>query len=560
MNPRRRPPRRARWIVVAAGLLAFSPQHRAVGAQDAPSGSRRLTFPVSTRLVQVSVIVHDKDGAAIGDLKLEDFQLFEDGKEQAIESFSVESDAGAAAAAATAAVAPNTFTNRESVRGGVTVILLDRLNTDWADQAQAKKQVVKFLEQIQPGDRVGLYVLESDVVRVLHDFSADTASLLKALARHRARTSGELAASEERVFDSGDVEMDVFLRESTRQVAAEFIRMRAQMSCRALEAIAQHLAGVRGRKNLIWVSSAFPLTFDDPIGRGGSADLSVRSFSDEVQRATRALGDANIAVYPVDARGVIGAFAINPAAIPSTPDSGRTMRGAFTTLSTSMPAIDTIQTIAENTGGRAFHGTNDIGGAIRRAVDDARVTYLLGYSPSHARWDGRFREIKVKVRRAGAEVRHRRGYWALPPQRDAGKSTRELAETLRSPLEATGIALSARVDADAITDAGELSLAIQIEARAVTLEKKGEVWEGSFALVIAQSNAAGRTWKAFDSSVDLRLPGEMRERLLAQGLVVNKKLSLREDAARVHVIVRDGASGATGSLIIPADRLRPAGR
>ena len=105
-----------------------------------------LSFPASTRQVQISVIVHDKDGKPVSDLTAKDFQLFDKW----------------------------------------------RLNTAWEDQAQSKAQIIRFLGQIQPNDRVGLYLLESNRLRVLHDFTTDVSSLLRSLSRHRGRTSSEL--------------------------------------------------------------------------------------------------------------------------------------------------------------------------------------------------------------------------------------------------------------------------------------------------------------------------------------------------------------------------------
>jgi len=523
------------------------------------SREQGLSFPVTTRLVQVSVVVH-KDGAPVPGLAAEDFQLFEDGKVQAIESFSIESDrVGSASQAPPAGVFSNQVEGRT---GGVSVILLDRLNTRWEDQRQARDQIVKFLGQIQREDRVALYLLDSSAVRILHDFTKDTASLLRALARYRGATSKELAASEEQAPETDDAEMNAFLSETTRMVTAMAFERRADSTTAALEAIANHLAGVRGRKNLIWVSSGFPFVIDDPVGRGSPADLSQRSFSAEVNRATRAVNNANIAIYPVDARGLVGPFVSAPAAQASTPNSGRTMRGLFTTLETTMSPVDTMRTIAENTGGRVFYNSNDISGAIRRAIDDTRLTYVLGYSPSHGKWDGRFREIKVKLRRSGLEVRHRKGYLALPlPQQDDAKTARALSDTLRSPLEATGIGLKANFQRTEARDGREVNVALQVEPRSLTLEKKGQTWEGGFALVIAQSTAEGKLSKSVDTNVDLlRLTSELRERMLKQGLVVNKKVALRDDAHQVHILVRDLPSGAMGSLIIAADKVREAAR
>jgi VWFA-related protein len=153
----------------------------ATSAQTPPT-----TFRATTRLVQVSVVVHDKDGRPVTGLEGGDFTLYENGKEQPIELFSIESDRVTGTAPVSSAPT-NDFSNRVEGRasGAVTVILFDRLNTRFEDQTQARYQVVKFLGQIQRDDHVALYVLESNVVRVLHDFTSDATSLLRALSRYR---------------------------------------------------------------------------------------------------------------------------------------------------------------------------------------------------------------------------------------------------------------------------------------------------------------------------------------------------------------------------------------
>jgi VWFA-related protein len=517
-------------------------------AATAATQDPRTTFGVTTRLVQVNVIVHDKDGQPVADLAAGDFRLYEDGKEQAIESFSIES--AVAAVAREAPVSRGDFGNRlrGPAGGGVTVILLDRLNTRFEDQALARAQIVRFIGQLQPQDRVALYILESDSVHVLHDFTTDSSALLRAVARQRGMTSREMETAELAPHETGEADMDAFLAREFAEVSAAALANRVTSTTRALEAIAHHLAGVQGRKNLIWISSGFPLVIED---RGP------RPVTDQVDRATRAVNDANVAVYPVDARGLVGAFAGNPAAMSSTKNSDQALRNVFTTISTTRPNIEALQTIAENTGGRAFYETNDITRALTRAVDDSRVTYVLGYSPSHGKWDGSFHKIEVKVRRPGVEVRHRKGYLALPaPRLDPTKRNAALLDAVRSGLEATGLGLTAHIEKGAA--AGQVGVALHLDPASVALERVGERWEGAFDLAIMQRLADGSLVPGLETTVELRLTDDLRARMLKQGLVVNRKVPLRDDAQALHIAARDSTTGATGSLIIPAGRLRDA--
>ena len=217
-----------------------------------------------------------------------------------------------------------------------------------------------------------------------------------------------------------------------------------------------------------------------------------------------------------------------------------------------------MRTLAEATGGRAFVNTNDIGGAVRRAIDDGRLTYVLGYYPSHGHWDGKFREIKVKVNRPGVDVRHRKGYLAMPAQPEsAARRKQALLDALQSPLEATGVGLTAHIAA--IETQGqtshEVNVALHLDAGAVTVEKVGPMWEGAFDLLIAQRPADGAVFKDLDTTVKLQLRDDRHTQMLEEGLTVNRKIVLRNDARRLQIVVRDVATGAIGSVIIPANRI-----
>lgn len=531
---------RIRAIIVAVVFLAS-----AVSAQE----PARPTFRANTRLVQVNVVVHDRSGNPVGDLAAADFTLFEGGKQHPIELFAIETHQ--ALAASRLAVPPNTFSNHlEGVAGGtVTVVLFDRLNTRFEDQKPAKDQIVKVLAGLQPSDRVALYVLESDTVRVLHDFTNDAAGLVRVLTRYLAgMTSRELELSEAPAPDLGttgvaalDAEAEAWLKQTTEAINALYTRRRGEYTTDALEGIANHLAGVRGRKNLIWVSSAFPLVTYDFMGP--------RSLTPEINRATRAINNANIAVYPVDARGLIGAFTGAPPA-PGTP-------AQFTTLATVMPNMDTMRTIAEDTGGRAYVNTNAIGDAVRRAMDDSRVTYVLGYYPSHGNWDGKFREIKVDINRKGLEVRHRKGYLAIPPQpqQTAAGRAAALGDAIRSPLEATGIGLTASVDR-AGAPSRDAMLTIQVDARSITWDKRGDEWVGALDVLVGQSETDHKFVKSMDTIVNLSVNAERYAQMMVEGFTLTHKITLRQGVARLHIVIRDVSSRTTGSLIIPVGRIR----
>ncbi len=270
---------------------------------------------------------------------------------------------------------------------------------------------------------------------MLHDFTSDSTSLIRVFSKQPAREAPEIDT-----LDAGDRPLDCpmcdeagglsgFLLGAAQDLSNLVTKTRIEMSAAALETIAHRLAGVQGRKNLIWVSSGFPLVL--------SGHLGVEQMNEPVDRATRAANDANVAIYPVDARGLV----VNQ--MPSVMTSGATF-GNTGDLPPRPPSrtvsFDSAKMLAADTGGRAFFNTNDIASAVRGALDDGRLTYVLGYYPSHGKWNGAFRTITVKVNRPGVEVRHRLGYAALPlPAGKTAAQTRTdaLLEQARSPLEAT---------------------------------------------------------------------------------------------------------------------------
>ena len=532
----------------------------------APSAQNQgTTFRADTRLVEVNALVVDKDGRPIEGLTRDDFTVFEDGKAQPIELFAVAgSPAGARPALAGAPVpagepgAPpvsGDYSNRAVARaGGVTVIVLDRLNTPFEDQKLARDQIMEFLKDVRREDRIALYVLQSGSVEILHDFTRDNASLIAALARYQARTSRSRQATDARPIAlakggnaAEDAEFERWLGEKSQQVAAFYINDRVNLTAAAFESIASHLAGVRGRKNLVWVSSAFPIRVDEP--QGG------RTFTSKLDEAAKAINGANIAVYAVNARQLLPPVA--RAAVEPTKQVGgaRPYNADFppSTFESEMRYVDTLQSIADATGGRAFSVLGNIGKGMRQAVEDSRLTYVLGYYPAHATWDGAYHAIRVTVNRAGASVRSRKGYYATRLQApDAATSQEALLDAMRSPLEATGVGLS--VHAEKV--AAGASVVIRPAADGVTLTRKGDVWEGAIDVAIAQSLPNGRTFRTFAATVNLTFTEVQHDQMMRDGFSFDRVVALRPDSHRLHVVVRDVPSGAIGSVIVPTDALR----
>src|SRR6202795_1552192 len=277
-------------------------------AQAAQSKQPPPAIRATTRLVQVSVVVHDKHGNPMPGLTKDDFVVLDEKKPQEIRIFSVETNE--LPVHAPPPLPPDTYTNRIQERGNVptsiTVILFDGLNTEITDQAYAKKQVVKFIQtQVHPQDRVAIYSMGRNL-RILHDFTSDSTSLLAALASYRGAETPLIDASDPQVSDNPVPAVAAFLNEAYQREANYFIKDRVHRTLDALTAIANHVGTLPGRKNLIWVSGSFPFSIGYDNIEANTSDAK-ELFADDIETAARALTNADLAVYPVDARGLMTA-------------------------------------------------------------------------------------------------------------------------------------------------------------------------------------------------------------------------------------------------------------
>lgn len=329
-----------------------------------------------------------------------------------------------------------------------------------------------------------------------------------------------------------------------------------KMTVDALVAIAEHLRGVPGRKNLIWVSSVFPLLRGmDRLMQGG--DFSTGSvYQTEISRAAEALNDANLAIYPVDARGLMGDpnFSVQRRRVTSASFRRMQRPNLPTHLGDNFPTMDEF---ARRTGGRAFYNTNDIQGAIRQVIDGSRLTYLLAYYPTNTVWNGKFHKIKVKVDRPGVRLQYRDGYAALPePPPTARTAVQKLDAAVLSPLDATGVSLVVRATpAKSAGAARKLVLQYWIDPRNITLSPDGGKWAVRVTLVLEQFDSRGKTLKGVSHNFDFDLDKDARKMFLAGGLRYTEALAIVPHAERLRFVVRDDPTERMGSLSLPLGRL-----
>ena len=517
-----------------------------------PSTPAQPIIRVSTRLIQINVVVQHKN-EPVTDLKKDDFEIFDQGKKQQVATFSMESGElppAVAAARAKIVLPQNTFKNRAELRptspNAVTVLLLDGLNTKFEDQVYAKRQLIAFLKQLRPADHVAIYEL-GNRLRILHDFSSDTESLIRAANNQKTRINTEVAASELDAPNTGDDGLDRWMAASGQKIADFQVINRVQSTLAALEAIANHIAHLPGRKNLVWISSGFPFSIGLDImsqpENGGVGDTRERrDFSPELERAARAVNAANLAIYPVDARGLV--------AFPLVDPRTKAVELLYQTQST-------METIAARTGGKAFLNTNDLTGAIRAAIDDSKITYTIGYYPAHNAWDNKWHDIKVKVNRPGDSVRSRAGYFAFADQPASPQIRRNvIQQALANPIDSSSLGLTVRAGPN-MPKPGTLRVIMLLDLGNIQLEQKDDKWNGMVDVMFALQTAPGKPVTLVAETVPLSMNKAVYLDCLKRGLPFMKDFKLEDAAFALRIAVRDATSGATGSMTIRTDQLKP---
>ncbi len=574
-------------VLAAAGLfLAHAPVAR---SQAPPAPIPSPAMRVSVRLVLVDALVTDKEGNVVKGLGPQDFSVLEDGKVQNVTNVSFEQPALLAREVRSqrAALPPNVTTNRPAFRmpsGQVIVVLLDSLNTRTKDQSYARLELLKYLgTQVQPGQQIAVYTLGNSL-RLLQDFT-DNPALLKAavesfqpnvsvqmmisdLDARMPRTSG--AQPESKGVQIRDMavplqRMQDFLNEQINLITDA----RVGTTLTAFRWIAQSVAGLPGRKNLIWVSGSFPLATYSRIikysadGSAANDPSYVRAeheYEDMIRETSSVLNDAQMAVYPVDARGLIGQL------LGGAEETGLTLGGTLKTgseygqdLQMASSGLQetqaTMQQFAGDTGGKVFLNRNDLDHAVALSMQDGAAYYLLAFSPT-SKVDGKFHKIEVKVNRPGVSVRSRRGFYALPTSDDP-KYARVRDGEVRMAMQAaapvaTGVIFDARVQPPApaakmkvpvdflvdpstlyVEDAGGGSKRLAIEFHAVAYQQDGKV--------AGQRDVATKaTLKAADFAS-----------IQQQGLLYHLDLELPPGLYKLRLGVVDQHSGFIGTADFP---------
>jgi VWFA-related protein len=558
--------------VLTAALFPATLLH----AQTPPSS--QLPFPTiraGTRMILVTVVATDKNGP-VTDLTADDFSLLEDGKAQKLSAFSFERQMLAEEKSGTP-IPPGVYTNRPGYlrpAGPLTILLMDALNTPTQDQTYFRRELLHYLEnQVKPGQRLAIFVLGPDL-HLLQDFTSDISLLRHAVEGFTPHTSIQLA-QEEFIAPRPPKEVRsaaayLAMLRTMKQVAADrgevTANQKAALTLAAFRTIARSVTGYPGRKNLVWVSSSFPLSYQADLAFTGenSRITFYRNYQRDIRETANVMGDAQVSIYPVDARGLAGAEIVD-ASKPMTDELGNAYTG--TTLANvvsrssdeRLNAQSSMQEVASLTGGRAFMNRNDIDNAVALSVADGSSYYTLAYYPGNKAWHGEFRRISLKVTRPGVHLRYRNGYYAADASQEPHSRDVELVQALRSDAPPATMVI---FDAKVVPAATELPssaylkkkflIDFMVDTRTVSSQPQfngGRHFNLEFHAVAFTPD--GTVAAHDDTQMNTWASRASYESISSEGLPFHTSLELAPGRYQVKLVVRDTRTGYLGTLDVP---------
>ncbi len=581
-------------FTLCALLAAFALRGQNFDADEIRTSTRPYVPPAGTgmrfqsNLVELRVTVRDSKGNPASGLGQADFQVFDNGKQQVISTFSVETaearplsvpvpstDVGAKAAPAQPASAP-------PLR--FVAFFFDDTNTQLGELAQARAAVQKYMSgSLQPGSVFGVFTSSSEVTQ---DFTGDPRKILAALARVRPhfRTAGDATATCPRlnphqahlIAERNDPRaLDLAIAEALAEncfsflesgggikgskapttVPQDMIRTRAREvltitenyskeTLGSLQSLIQFLGTLPGRRTLLLASSGF-FTASSPLLRLENAlvDLSVRN---------------GVVINSLDAKGLAASVpggdmgeghAVAISARPDLMIYSEQLRNELRELNS-----DTLAVLAQGTGGRFFHDNNDLERGVRELASAPETSYVISFAPAGLKPDGSYHNLKVKLARPGDfNFDTRRGYFAPENSNSAQPAASEKFETaLMASNELATIPVELRTrTAPFSAEERILHVVVHVNTAKLPFERRGDRHVQRLRFVVALFDQNGKFQAGSEAVMDLTLKDATRATFASQGL--EQQLSVRAPAGtyRLRAVVQELVQSRITSLNRP---------
>jgi len=529
--------------------------------------SKATTFASSTELVLVPTVVSDKSGIHMPGLQKDEFALKQDGKSHPIAVF--EEVKTSAARLHRSEGHNGTFSNFESGSSDnhrLNIIVLDFVNTPFPDQANARNELLKFLSEVaESGEPICLLALTSGGLSLLHDFADDPKLLAAGLRQVKATTAPLIHES---TVDPGHpppsdalgATLTKMIRgqlQTEAQLASIERKETASITVQSLQQIAKAFLGLPGRKALIWASSGFPFSLSPPSALMCEPACPVH-HRDEMQSAYdnlwRMMNDAQIAIYTVDLRSAAsGTSAAGEDTFTHPYDVGDPQ---FDTAAQAQwkerDTSSTLQLFAENTGGKAFLGGNNLVQTFRQAIQVDSSYYMLGYYVSRTSTKPGWHQISVTISKKGAHARYRNGFF-LSRDTSTTSARQDVRLALTSPLDFVGVPVSVTWSG---REAGKSAGKTRMQFDLVMPPNFASVDESDQNHLVVDIAAVARSVNGdvvaeLAQRIETHLKSDGLEQIQHNGMTYRNGLQLPPGEYTVRFVVRDSLGNRMGSVAAP---------
>jgi len=535
-------PRKIFSIFAVAGLLlqATAP---VIAQQSGQAGINEARIQVSSELVLVNVVAHDKKGNLVRDLKKGDFTLLEDGKKQEIATFDFENvdelaTAGSAEAAVSGVAGGALLSARKQAEPSLDArdrrLILLFFDFSAMDPEQIDRSVdaaKKFVDtKMQPADLMALVSLATNM-RVDLDFTDDKTKLLATLTafnsgqgqgfENGSTGSAEGAAETSGAFSADDTDFNTF---------------NADRKLLALQSLMQALGKLPQKKSLIY--------FSNGISQSGADNQSA------LRATTAAAVKANVSIYSLDIRG-LQAFPPGGEAQSASlhGQSAYSGQSVLNDLSGNAASQETLATLSSDTGGKAFFDSNDFSGVFSQVQKDSSAYYVLGFTSNNPLKDGRFRRLKVQVNRTDLKLDFRAGYYAGRDFEHLNRADREqqLVDELDTQLPRVDVPLYAGAAYFRQDDAHYyLAVALVIPGSQIPFVTEKEK-DNATIDIIGEALEGGKL-RVGQLRDTVKLAVESTQQVRRKNVQYNTGFVLAPGSYHLKFIVRENQSGRMGSF------------
>jgi VWFA-related protein len=540
-------------------------------AAEISSHDEAATFKVNVNLVLVRVVVRDARGAAVGNLKKEDFSLLDNRKPQVISRFSVEESKGKnPALPATPVSAPQAAGQEEKQIGlpdRYIAYLFDDIHLQFGDLAHVRTATEKHLATLQATDRAAIFTTSG---RNMLDFTADRAKILDALMRLRPNplTGSGIQECPDISYYMADLiqnkhdprALQVATQDALQcayngdpqqlqeaQQLAQTTAMRelndgnheTQVALYTIDDIVKRISRMPGQRNIVLVSPGFY-----------NPDL-LRQQSDVGDHAVR----SSVVINTLDARGL---YTVDPAGDISKSRVNMQFAGVMAeyAYASASADADVLAELADATGGTFFHNSNDLESGLRRLASQPEYSYLLGFSPSNLKTDGKYHNLKVSVKsEEKVSVQARKGYFAPAHEPSATEQAKQdIEDALFSQEEFHALPVELHTQFFKSSDtAAQVAVLVRVDLHGIRFKKVDGRNRNDLTIVSALFDRDGNYVSGNQKLVEMRVRDETLSRP-SSGITLKSNFDVKPGSYMVRLVVRDAEgqmSAENGAVEIP---------